>query len=56
MECSHCVKNPVIVLKFYLQLGQERSSCDRHGVGLKPTRSILLCPWERHFTTLSFAW
>ena len=32
------------------------SDCDRHGLGLKPTRAILLCTWERHFTALSFAW
>ena len=29
---------------------------DQHGVGSKPTRAILLCPWERHFTALSLAW
>ena len=29
---------------------------DEHGLGSKPTRAILLCPWERHFTTHSFAW
>ena len=28
----------------------------QHGVGSKPTRAILLCPWERHFMALSFAW
>ena len=26
---------------------------DQHGLGSKPTCSILLCPWERHFTALS---
>ena len=26
---------------------------DQHGLGLKPTHAILLCPWERHFTALS---
>ena len=25
---------------------------DQHGLGSKPTRVILLCPWERHFTAL----
>ena len=25
---------------------------DQHGLGSKPTRTILLCPWERHFTAL----
>ena len=27
-------------------------ACDQDGLGLKPTRAILLCPWERHFTAL----
>ena len=29
---------------------------DQHGLGLKPMHTILLCPWERHFTTFSPAW
>ena len=29
---------------------------DQNGLGSKPTRAILLCPWERHFTALSPAW
>ena len=29
---------------------------DQHGLSSKPTRAILLCPWERHFTALSPAW
>ena len=29
---------------------------DQHGFGLKPMHTILLCPWERHFTTFSPAW
>ena len=29
---------------------------DSHSLGLKPTRAIPLCPWDRHFTTLSPAW
>ena len=34
------------------------SSCknDQHDLGSKPTRAILLCPWERHFTAHSPAW
>ena len=28
---------------------------DRHGLGSKPTRTILLCPWEKNFTALSSA-
>ena len=34
----------------------ERRAYDQHGLGLKPTRAILLCPWERHFTALFPAW
>ena len=34
----------------------KRRARDQHGLGSKPTRSILLCPWERHFTALSPAW
>ena len=29
---------------------------DQHGLSSKPTCSILLCPWERHFSALSPAW
>ena len=29
---------------------------DQHGLGSKPTRAILLCSWERHFTALLPAW
>ena len=29
---------------------------DQHGLSSKPTRAILLCPWERYFTALSPAW
>ena len=28
-------------------------ACDQHDLGSKPTRVILLCPWERYFTALS---
>ena len=28
----------------------QRRVYDQHGLGAKPTRAILLCPWERHFT------
>ena len=31
----------------------ERRAYDQHGVGSKPTRAILLCLWEGHFTALS---
>ena len=34
----------------------ERRDCDRHGLGSKPTRAILLCPSERYFTAPSPAW
>ena len=28
----------------------------QHGLGSKPTHTILLCPWKRHFTAHSPAW
>ena len=31
----------------------KRRAHDQHGLGSKPTRAILLCPWERHFTAHS---
>ena len=34
----------------------KRRACDQHGLGSKPTRAILLCPWERHFIARSPAW
>ena len=34
----------------------ERRDCDRRGLGSKPTRAILLCPWKRHFMAFSPAW
>ena len=34
----------------------KRRAYDQHGLGWKPTRAILLCFWERHFTTFSLAW
>ena len=34
----------------------KRRAYDQHGMDSKPTRVILLCPWERHFTALSPAW
>ena len=34
----------------------ERQDCDRYGPGSKPTRIILLCPWERHLTALCLVW
>ena len=27
----------------------KRRARDQHGLGSKPIRAILLCPWERHF-------
>ena len=34
----------------------ERWACEHHGLGSKPTRAIVLCPWERHLTAYSPAW
>ena len=34
----------------------KRRARDQHGLGSKPTRTILLCLWEKHFTAHSPAW
>ena len=34
----------------------KRRARDQRGLGSKPTRAILLYPWERHFMALSPAW
>ena len=34
----------------------KRRARDQHGLGSKPTRTILLYLWERHFTAYSPAW
>ena len=34
----------------------ECQACDQHSLGLKPTRTILLCPWEGHFIAFYPAW
>ena len=34
----------------------KRRARDQHGLGSKPTRAILLYPWERHFKAHSSAW
>ena len=34
----------------------KRWARDQHCLGSKPTRAILLYPWERHFTAHSPAW
>ena len=34
----------------------KRRARDQHCLSSKPTRAILLCHWERHFTALSPAW
>ena len=34
----------------------KRRTRDQHGLGSKPTRAVLLCPRERHFTALFPAW
>ena len=35
-----------------LQSWLERRDYYRRSLGLKPTRAILLCPWEKDFTAL----
>ena len=34
----------------------KRRAYHQLGLGSKPTRAILLCPWERRFTVLSPDW
>ena len=64
--------NPMIVFKMFIQfvlvcfnkncfVGSvvewlKRRDPDRHGLGSKPTRFILLCLWKQHFMALSPAW
>ena len=44
----------LVALKFIGSVVEwlKRRAYDQHGIGSKPTRVILLCPWERHFTAL----
>ena len=46
--CRYIVGNVVVWSK--------RRHYDRHGLGSKLTRAILLCRWEKHFTILSPSW
>ena len=53
--------NPLNLPKTKLNKGNvvewlKRRARGQHGLGSKPTRAILLCPWERQFTTHSPAW
>ena len=34
----------------------KRRADNQYGLGSKPTRTILLCPWQRHFTAYSPIW
>ena len=34
----------------------KRRNCDQHGLGSKPTRAVLLRPWERQFMAFSSVW
>ena len=34
----------------------KRRARDQNGLGSKPTRANLLCPWERHFMAYSPDW
>ena len=44
---GHGNKNVGSVVKWL-----EHCAYDQHGLGSKPTYTILLCPWERHFMAL----
>ena len=50
----HCIKKQGNVGSVVEWL--KRRARDQHGLGSKPSRAILLCPWERHFKALSPAW
>ena len=46
----------VLILDWYCrQRGRvlKRRAYDQYGLGSKPTRTVLLCPWERHFRHFS---
>ena len=30
--------------------GEKCHDCDQHGHSLKPTHTVLMCPWKIHFT------
>ena len=54
-EPSGLLYRPTVYLKFVSSVVEwlERRARDQHCLGSKPTRAILLCPWERHFTAHS---
>ena len=61
INCNVLYKFRVIYITYFTQVGSvvewlERRAHDQHGRGLKLTRTILLCPWERHFTAHCPAW
>ena len=55
---AHCQRNrgPLFSLQSSMFEWLKHRTYDQHGLGSKPTGTILLCPWERHFTALSPAW
>ena len=55
MLCAKHLKNSAIFVGSVVEW-LKRHAYDQHGLGSKPTRAILLCPRERHFTALSPAW
>ena len=46
--------DPVIYVKSVFEWLKRRAH-DQQGLGSKPTRAILLCPWEGHLMALSLA-
>ena len=55
---SYNIYNIIIIIIIIIIVGSvvkwlKRCAHDQHGLDLKPTHAILLCPWERHFTALS---
>ena len=51
-----CINYSVLIIVGSVVEWLKHRADDRHDLGSKPTRAILLCPWERHFTALSPGW
>ena len=50
------VGTPLVIVSVSVFKWLKRRAHDQYGLGLKPARTILLWPWERHFMALSPAW
>ena len=52
---GYCENEVTLGLSIVVEWLKHRAR-NQHGLGSKPTRAILLCLWERHFTAHSPAW